>query len=210
MSRVVALSCSLSLACVGMVVVHGANQQTAPTAPATNNYALGPDSQVQPGVPQGKVTQHSWTSRIYPGTIRDYWVYVPAQYDAETPACVMAFQDGAGYAKPDGAWRVPVVFDNLIHKKEMPVTIGSGGRAMLTVAVIPTQAAEAHVADVLHLGLTAQVSCGDTTLLVGPVGATFRCEVVEGDRPGRAYELEVTSLDGDVRYRAVPFGVAAG
>ena len=36
----------------------------------------------------------------------------------------MVFQDGGGYAKPDGAWRVPVVFDNLIHKKEMPVTIG--------------------------------------------------------------------------------------
>ena len=56
--------------------------------------------------------------------MRDYWVYVPAQYDPATPACVMVFQDGGGYAKADGAWRVPVVFDNLIHTKEMPVTIG--------------------------------------------------------------------------------------
>ena len=36
----------------------------------------------------------------------------------------MVFQDGGGYIKPDGNWRVPVVFDNLIHKKQMPVTIG--------------------------------------------------------------------------------------
>jgi gluconolactonase len=49
---------------------------------------------------------------------------VPAQYDAAKPACVMVFQDGGGYVTRDGQWRVPVVFDNLIAKKEMPVTIG--------------------------------------------------------------------------------------
>jgi enterochelin esterase family protein len=36
----------------------------------------------------------------------------------------MIFQDGAGYVAEDGRWRVPIVFDNLIHKHEMPVTIG--------------------------------------------------------------------------------------
>ncbi len=124
MPRVVALSLlSVSLASVAIVAVHGAKQQAA-LAPGANNYVLGPDSQLQPGVPQGTVTQYSWASRIYPGTVRDYWVYVPAEYDASTPACVMIFQDGGGYVKPDGAWRVPVVFDNLIAKKEMPVTIG--------------------------------------------------------------------------------------
>ena len=87
-------------------------------------YALGPDSQRQPGIPQGKVTQHTWASRIFPGTVRDYWVYVPAQYKPERPAAVMIFQDGAGYVREDGAWRVPTVFDNLIQKGEMPVTIG--------------------------------------------------------------------------------------
>jgi sugar lactone lactonase YvrE/enterochelin esterase-like enzyme len=88
-------------------------------------YPLGPDSNVQPGVPQGKVTQHKWTSnKIFPGTERDYWVYVPAQYDGSQPACVMVFQDGAGFVKPDGEYRATVVMDNLIHKKEMPVTIG--------------------------------------------------------------------------------------
>ena len=124
MSRAVAVSFSVCLAFAGAVALHGAGSQQ-PAAPAgTNDYVLGPDSQVQAGVPRGTVTQHSWTSRIYPGTVRDYWVYVPAQYDPATPACVMVFQDGGGYAKADGAWRVPIVFDNLIHKKEMPVTIG--------------------------------------------------------------------------------------
>ncbi|MBI3191097.1 MAG: gluconolactonase, partial [Pedosphaera parvula] len=91
---------------------------------AADDYALGPDSQVQPGVPHGTLTKASWTSKIFPGTVRDYWVYVPAQYDAAKPACVMVFQDGAGYASTNGSWRVPVGFDNLIHRKEMPVTIG--------------------------------------------------------------------------------------
>ena len=87
-------------------------------------YKLGPDSERQPGVPQGKVTKHTWTSKIYPGTARDYWVYVPAQYQPAEPAAVMVFQDGGGFVAEDGAWRVPIVFDNLIHRGEMPVTVG--------------------------------------------------------------------------------------
>ncbi|MGB0599375.1 MAG: alpha/beta hydrolase [Rubripirellula sp.] len=79
----------------------------------------------QPNVPQGTVTKHRWTdSKIYPGTERDYWIYVPAQYDPEKPACVMIFQDGRGYVNEKGHSRVPTVFDNLIHQGEMPVTIG--------------------------------------------------------------------------------------
>ncbi len=89
-----------------------------------DQYKLGADSQPQPGVPQGAVTEHEWNiSKIYPGTTRKYWVYVPAQYDAKKPACLMVFQDGGGYQSRTGSWRVPVVFDNLIHKKEMPVTV---------------------------------------------------------------------------------------
>ncbi len=91
---------------------------------AADEYTLGPDSQRQPGVPRGVVTPYTWTSKIYPGTVRDYWVYVPAQYDPAKPACVMIFQDGGGFMKEDGGWRAPVVFDNLIQQKAMPVTIG--------------------------------------------------------------------------------------
>lgn len=94
-------------------------------APEDDQYVLGPDSQAKPGVPQGKVTQLVWDkSQIFPGTTRDWWIYVPAQYDKTKPACVMVFQDGGGKVKIDGQWRVPVVFDNLIAAGQMPVTIG--------------------------------------------------------------------------------------
>jgi enterochelin esterase family protein len=49
---------------------------------------------------------------------------VPAQYDAAKPACVMVFQDGHAFIGPGGDYRAPVVFDNLIYRREMPVTIG--------------------------------------------------------------------------------------
>ncbi len=88
------------------------------------DYQFGPDSQVKEGVPRGKVTKHEWKSEVFPGTVRNYWVYLPAQYDAAKPACVMVFQDGGNYVKQDGDFRVPIVFDNLIHRGEMPVTIG--------------------------------------------------------------------------------------
>lgn len=87
-------------------------------------YTLGPESMEQPDVPRGKVTQHTWQSNIFPGTQRDYWVYVPAQYDGKTPACVMVFQDGKSYMDPKGQFRTTIVFDNLIHKKKIPLMIG--------------------------------------------------------------------------------------
>src|SRR5579864_8187279 len=94
-----------------------------PLAPA-EEYVLGPDSQRQPGVPQGTVTKGVWKSKIFDGTFREYWVYVPKQYDGKTPACVMVFQDGHAYVSDTGDFRVPIVFDNLIEKNQMPVTIG--------------------------------------------------------------------------------------
>jgi enterochelin esterase family protein len=85
---------------------------------------LGPDSQYQPGVPRGEVSRHTFESEIFARTKRDYWLYVPAQYDAAEPAALMVFQDGGAYVKPDGDFRVPTVFDNLIHRGAMPVTLG--------------------------------------------------------------------------------------
>ena len=94
------------------------------TVAAADDYKVGPDAAPQTGVPQGKVTQHAWQSKIFPDTTRDFWVYVPAQYDGTKPAAVMVFQDGEGCVNPNGTIRVRIVFDNLIHRKEMPVTIG--------------------------------------------------------------------------------------
>jgi enterochelin esterase-like enzyme len=96
---------------------------SAPLLRAADDYQLGPDSAPQ-NVPHGEVRQAKFTtSKIFPGTTRDFFVYVPKQYDPAKPACLMVFFDGAGMMKADGAYRVPVVFDNLIAKKEMPVTI---------------------------------------------------------------------------------------
>ena len=92
---------------------------------AADDYTLGPDSQPQPGVPKGQILgPHLFKSTIFGNTVRQYWVYVPAQYEATRPAAVMVFQDGHKYVNVEQEYRVPVVFDNLIHKKEMPVTIG--------------------------------------------------------------------------------------
>ena len=86
-------------------------------------YTLGPDSTVQDGTPRGTLTQHHWISTaIYPGVERDYWVYVPRQYDGSRPACLMIFQDAQLYLGPEA--NIPVAFDNLIHRGDMPLTIG--------------------------------------------------------------------------------------
>ena len=88
-------------------------------------YAYGPDSSRQPGVPRGMIHECVWSaSRVFPGTNRRYWVHVPAQYTASEPASLMVFQDGHMYLDPEGEIRGPVVFDNLIHRGEMPITIG--------------------------------------------------------------------------------------
>lgn len=89
-----------------------------------DDYKLGPLSQENPAVPKGKVTQMpAHTSKIFEGTLRDWWIYVPAQYQADKPANLMVFQDGHDYVGLKGAWRVPTVFDNLIASGDMAPTI---------------------------------------------------------------------------------------
>lgn len=89
-----------------------------PPAQPQESYPPHPDSVEQPGVPKGEVLKFTFDkSKIFPGTWREYWVYIPKQYSPDKPACVYVNQDGV-------QWNAPMVFDNLIHKKEMPVTIG--------------------------------------------------------------------------------------
>jgi enterochelin esterase family protein len=89
-------------------------------------YQLGPDSLPQEGVPRGKLEGPFLfnKSKVFANTTHKYWIYVPSQYDPVKPACVLVFQDGARAINPNGVLRVPTVMDNLIHRKEMPVTIG--------------------------------------------------------------------------------------
>lgn len=94
---------------------------------SAEDYKLGTDSLPQADIPRGEIRTGKFTdSKIFPGTTRDYFVYVPKQYDPAKPACLMVFFDGAGFFKADGQFRVPTVLDNLIAKNEMPVTIAVG------------------------------------------------------------------------------------
>lgn len=93
--------------------------------PVYKNYPLGPDSLVHDDVPHGKLEgPFLYESSILANTIRRYWVYVPAQYKPDKAACVFVFQDGARAINPNGVIRAPNVMDNLIARKEMPVSIG--------------------------------------------------------------------------------------
>lgn len=80
-------------------------------------YPLTEDSKPHDGVPKGEMMKFTFSeSSIFPGTTRIVTVYVPRQYDPKKPACVWVNQDGVQN-------NAPTVFDNLIAKGEMPVTI---------------------------------------------------------------------------------------
>ncbi|MFN3189317.1 MAG: alpha/beta hydrolase-fold protein [Aureliella sp.] len=85
-------------------------------------YPIPADAVEKEGVPKGQILgPYELPSEVFPGTQRQYWLYVPAQYDKSKPACTLVVQDGLNRAK---GWRLPTVCDNLIHQGEMPVTIG--------------------------------------------------------------------------------------
>ena len=91
---------------------------TLATARAETDYPLTEDSKPHADVPKGELLKFTFDhAKIFPGTTREVTVYVPAQYDPAKPACVYVCQDGVQN-------NAPVVFDNLIAKKEMPVTVG--------------------------------------------------------------------------------------
>jgi enterochelin esterase family protein len=91
---------------------------------AADVFVPTPDHEPRAGVPVGKVLpQPELHSKIFPDTTRDWAIYVPAQYQPDGSAALMVFQDGTGYINPKGNWRIPIVFDNLIARGEMPVTI---------------------------------------------------------------------------------------
>jgi sugar lactone lactonase YvrE/enterochelin esterase-like enzyme len=78
------------------------------------------DSKPNPGVPHGELIEGILSdSRIYPGTENAFKVYVPAQYSPARPACLIVRLDSLGADDP-------TVFDNLIAKGDMPVTIAVG------------------------------------------------------------------------------------
>ncbi len=94
------------------------------SGPAPPAPPLTADSQQQPGVPEGKLSEKlTITSHIYDGMVSNYWIYVPAQYDPKTPAPVMVFNDGGGYIDRKGSHPALNVIDNLIAQHKIPVMI---------------------------------------------------------------------------------------
>jgi enterochelin esterase family protein len=109
----------------------------------TDVPAYGPDSYVQPGVPQGKLSERlTHTSRLYEGMTSNYWIYVPAQYDPKTPAALMVWQDGESFANRDGNRRLLNAADNLTHQKKIPV--------MIHVLVSPGTIGERRMRSILY------------------------------------------------------------
>ncbi len=102
--------------------------QRAPMMETPNTdiyYKLAPDAMPQDGVPKGEIKgPFTIPSQAYPGTQHTYWVYVPAQYDAASPASLMIFNDGHAFMGPAGDVRATIVMDNLIFRREIPVMIG--------------------------------------------------------------------------------------
>jgi sugar lactone lactonase YvrE/enterochelin esterase-like enzyme len=79
---------------------------------------LAADSRPETDRPKGEIARYSFEkSRIFPGTVRDYWIYVPRQYDPSKPACLYVGQDGVQF-------NAPAVFDELIDWQQIPVVIG--------------------------------------------------------------------------------------
>ncbi len=89
------------------------------------DYPFTPDSLVQPGVTRGELRgPFEFHSRIFAGTVRRYWVYVPANYNPVESPNLLVFQDGQRATNPQGSLRIPTVLDNLIHRGDIPPTLG--------------------------------------------------------------------------------------
>ncbi len=91
----------------------GAAALKADDAPKYTPPAIKPED-IKPGtIKQFVFTQ----SKIFPGTVRDVTLFIPAQYDVGKPACV--------YVKTDGYNpREKTMLETTIATKEIPVTVG--------------------------------------------------------------------------------------
>ncbi|MCB0657006.1 MAG: hypothetical protein KDC57_12765 [Saprospiraceae bacterium] len=107
----------ISLFCTGLSIRAQTTVRTGLTL-TTDHF---PQPEVPRGVLKGPFEFHS---SIITGTVRQYWIYVPAQYEDAQEAAVLVFQDGFRATNPNGSIRAPQVLDNLIAQGDLPVTIG--------------------------------------------------------------------------------------
>lgn len=88
-----------------------------------SDYRLSPDSKPQSGVPAGEYLHFRWASHtVYPGVERSVYLYLPHGAQEAESVNIVVFQDGVSYVGPQV--QATTVLDNLIHKGEIPMTIG--------------------------------------------------------------------------------------
>jgi enterochelin esterase-like enzyme/sugar lactone lactonase YvrE len=94
----------------------GSGMGTAAAENSANTYK--PPAIAPADIKEGAIKQFTFTaSKVFPGTVRDVTVFIPAQYDGSKPACV--------YVKTDGYNpREKTLIETMIATKEMPVTVG--------------------------------------------------------------------------------------
>ncbi|HYS46926.1 MAG TPA: alpha/beta hydrolase-fold protein [Rhizomicrobium sp.] len=110
-------------ACVALMLLAGPAFSAEPRKPG--EYPPTADSLPQSGIAKGKlIGPLEFHSKIIEGTVRRYWIYVPAKYDAKNPPNLLVFQDGQRAINPQGPLNIPVVLDNLIAKGDIPPTLG--------------------------------------------------------------------------------------
>jgi hypothetical protein len=115
----------LSIRLTSLLGLLGAALATQAASNEVARYELTTDSLRQAEAPHGRIEgPFEFHSRIFADTVRRYWIYVPVLYDAARPASLLVFQDGQRALNPEGSLRVQNVLDNLIRKREIPVTIG--------------------------------------------------------------------------------------
>lgn len=114
------LVCVIAVAALALM-----NTMTLAAERKPGDYPLTADSLPQADVPRGRLEgPFLFHSKIIADTTRRYWIYVPAQYNGNTPANLLVFQDGQRATNPNGVLRIPQALENLIHKGDIPVTIG--------------------------------------------------------------------------------------
>ena len=92
---------------------------TGVAAPAAGDVKAYEPPAIKPeDILPGTTKQFAFTqSEIFPGTVREVTVFIPAQYGGKKPACV--------YVKTDGFNpREKALIETMIATKEMPVTVG--------------------------------------------------------------------------------------
>jgi len=137
--KIARFTCGIALFVLSSSPVSAADAEADGDFTIGPNYTNAPELTVREGVPRGTLhvfTMKSEDSKIYPGIAKNQpgvvpyqrlvGVYVPKQYVAGKPAPFIVVQDGMGYTN-----RLPVILDNLIHDRRLPVMIAvminSGG-----------------------------------------------------------------------------------